>query len=202
MKKNNFLIVALAVFLLGCNDQKKAKETTVTKEVKKQKTNKPHYKKRGKQIALATKNALGKQLISKLNEAGALGALTYCNLKAIPITDSLANSNNAIVKRVSDKNRNPNNKANKKELFYINTFKEALKKGDKPKPLLNKTRDSVFFYAPIITNAMCLQCHGKPNKDISKETLLKIEALYPDDLATAYSENEIRGIWSIAFKKE
>ena len=57
------------------------------------------------------------------------------------------------------------------------------------------------FYYPIKTNSMCLQCHGKPNSNIKSNTLNKIKNLYPNDLATGYNENEIRGIWSITFNK-
>lgn len=41
---------------------------------------------------------------------------------------------------------------------------------------------------------MCLQCHGKL---MNPEVLKKIKELYPKDKAVGYSENEVRGIWSI-----
>jgi Protein of unknown function (DUF3365) len=57
-------------------------------------------------------------------------------------------------------------------------------------------------YYPILTNAMCLQCHGKPNVDISITTLDKIHALYPDDRATGYVVNELRGLWVVEMDKK
>ena len=48
---------------------------------------------------------------------------------------------------------------------------------------------------------MCLQCHGKPNQDIKRPTLNSLANLYPEDKATGYSINQVRGIWSISFDK-
>jgi hypothetical protein len=48
---------------------------------------------------------------------------------------------------------------------------------------------------------MCLKCHGKPTSDIGIKALKRIKKLYPKDLAIGYSENQIRGIWSITFKQ-
>jgi hypothetical protein len=46
---------------------------------------------------------------------------------------------------------------------------------------------------------MCLQCHGK---QVEPEVAKQILKLYPKDLALGYSENEVRGIWSITFNKK
>ena len=56
-------------------------------------------------------------------------------------------------------------------------------------------------YYPIVTNQMCLQCHGKAYKDINDATLNKINKLYPNDQATGYLENELRGIFVVEMNK-
>ena len=108
---------------------------------------------------------------------------------------------NAKIKRVSDKNRNPNNKANAEELEYIEQFKKDLMVQKEIQPIVVEETEKVHFYYPIETNTMCLQCHGKP-ENIKPEVLKKIKILYPNDLATGYTENEVRGIWSITFDKK
>ena len=97
-----------------------------------------------------------------------------------------------MIKRVSDKNRNPDNAANETERKYIDFFKEQLVLKQK----LEAKFDNGVFYAPITTNNMCLQCHGS-EKDIKPETLAKIKSLYPNDKATGYKENEMRGLMVI-----
>jgi hypothetical protein len=44
---------------------------------------------------------------------------------------------------------------------------------------------------------MCLQCHDNPETDIVPEVSTKINELYPEDKATGYASNELRGIWVI-----
>ncbi len=46
---------------------------------------------------------------------------------------------------------------------------------------------------------MCLKCHGTPNEQIQPKTFAKIKELYPNDKATEYEANQVRGMWSIVF---
>ncbi|GLB51519.1 hypothetical protein NBRC110019_05580 [Neptunitalea chrysea] len=158
------------------------------------------YKEEGLSYALGTKKVLGKNLMGKIQSEGVEAALTFCNVKAMPLTDSMATKYNATIKRVSDKNRNTENKANTKEVAYITQFKEVLKSGAEAQPIIDEEGDVVHFYYPIVTNSMCLKCHGTP-RDIAPKIQRKLAELYPDDKAVGYSENEVRGIWSITFDK-
>lgn len=159
------------------------------------------YNERGLKYVLATKAVLGKNLMGAIQKKGTLEALSFCNEKAYPLTDSMAIAHKATIKRVSDKPRNQNNQANKKELTYINTFKTNIKNNIEPKPIVDLIENKVHVYYPITTNTMCLQCHGKPNQEIEKPTLMKLANLYPEDKAIGYTINEVRGIWSITFDK-
>lgn len=154
----------------------------------------------GLEYALATKKEFGKNLMGAIQKEGTENALAFCNQQAIPLTDSMSVHFNATIKRVSDKNRNPNNKANKLELGYIEQFKTEISAKKEVQPIVVETDDEVYFYYPIPTNTMCLQCHGKL-ADLQPKVLKKIKTLYPNDLATGYGENEVRGIWSIKFNK-
>lgn len=159
------------------------------------------YGERGLKYALATKTVLGKNLMGTIQKKGTLEALSFCNERAYPLTDSMALVHNANIKRVSDKPRNSNNQANAKEIAYINTFKSNIKNSEEPKPIVEEINTKVHVYYPITTNAMCLQCHGSPNKDIQNTTLKKLTLLYPKDKAIGYDVNQVRGIWSISFDK-
>lgn len=155
----------------------------------------------GLEYALGTKKVLGKNLMGTIQKEGTEKALAFCNHEAVPLTDSMSVRYNAKIKRVSDKNRNPNNKANAEELIYIEQFKKDLAEKKEVKPIVVEEGEQVHFYYPIPTNTMCLQCHGKPEA-IKPEVVKKIKELYPNDLAVGYGENEVRGIWSIVFDKK
>ncbi len=110
----------------------------------------------------------------------------------------------ATIKRASDQPRNPNNTANKKELKQIKHFKSLVAEGKTGKEIQPKVEvdgNFVHFYYPILTNKMCLQCHGIKNKEIKPEVLAELAELYPEDQATGYRDNEVRGVWSIFFEK-
>jgi hypothetical protein len=156
----------------------------------------------GQDIANQTQATLGRNLMQAINTGGTEYAIPFCSEKAVFLTDSMALSLNATVKRVSDKNRNPNNAANEEELAYIIEAKELLANGENPKGAIKSVGNREIGYYPILSNQMCMQCHGKPDSDISPETLSKINTLYPNDLATGYSPNELRGIWVVEMDKQ
>ena len=110
------------------------------------------------------------------------------------IACNISKKYNVSIKRVSDQYRNPDNAANPSELAVITTYKAMLAAGKMPEGLL---KDG-YYYSPIVTNAMCLQCHGTPGKELAEKTHLKIKSLYPQDKATGYGVDELRGIFSIA----
>lgn len=155
----------------------------------------------GLEYALSTKAQLGKNLMGTIQKKGTVEAVKFCNERAYPLTDSMARVHNAKIKRVSDKPRNQDNRANVKELAHILTFKKQVQDNKEINPIVEFQGDEVNFYYPIITNSMCLQCHGKQNGDIQPQTLQTLSKLYPEDEATGYDVNQVRGIWSITFNK-
>ncbi|MDH7912768.1 DUF3365 domain-containing protein [Winogradskyella sp. SYSU M77433] len=159
------------------------------------------YGERGLKYALSTKAILGKNLMGTIQKEGTLEALEFCNTKAYPLTDSMATVYNAKIKRVSDKPRNKKNTANTEEVEYIKAFKTQLANNVEIEPLVKEEGEEVHVYSPIVTNTMCLQCHGKPNENIKPEILKTLTLLYPDDKAIGYSENQVRGIWNVSFSK-
>ncbi|MDZ4807440.1 MAG: DUF3365 domain-containing protein [Bacteroidota bacterium] len=167
------------------NDMEKLVSTIPSTEI--------NYLETGKELALQTKSSLGKYLVSALSEKGAAGAIEFCTIKAIAITDSMSLVLEGKIKRVSDQPRNLMNLANVVEFAYIKKWKEAHANGEEQPPIITEVDGKTVGYYPIITNQMCLQFHGKPDKEINNATLQIIKKLYPADQAIGYAENEIRG---------
>ncbi|BDD12554.1 hypothetical protein FUAX_49860 (plasmid) [Fulvitalea axinellae] len=153
-----------------------------------------------KELALATKAQLGKNLLGAIKTKGTAGALSFCNTKAIHLTDSMASVLGVHIRRVSDKPRNPINLADKPALEYIHSAKKAIESGEKPKPKMRLDHGKSIVYIPIMTNKMCMQCHGEKKTEIKTATLKKIEKLYPADKAKDYKPNQLRGIWVVETK--
>jgi cytochrome c551/c552 len=194
---------AVAELLYGFNFSKENWDKNIASIKKESDENSDsiNYLEKGKELASATKGVLGKNLLTAINTFGTEGAIEFCNTRAIPITDSMSTALNATIKRVSDKARNSNNNANEQELAYIKEAKKSLEKGEKIKPKMTELKDNVVCYYPIETATMCLQCHGEQNTQIKTSTLNKLTKLYPQDKATGYKENELRGIWVVEMVK-
>ena len=160
-----------------------------------------NYEEIGMKYAMTTQAELGQHLVGNIQEKGTMAALEFCNAQAYPLTDSMSVVHNAKIKRVSDKPRNPNNQANQEELQYLRDFKNQVAAGKEINPILKTETDKVHFYLPILTNNMCIQCHGKADEQITLEVMSKIDQLYPTDKAKGYDVSQVRGMWSIVFDR-
>ena len=160
------------------------------------------YEAIGMKHAMSAKAVLGKNLMQTIASKGTDEALAFCNINAIPLIDSIGNSLNVNIKRVSDKPRNSNNQANQAELAYIEMAKMAMSKNEVVRAKVTEINGRMVGYYPIETNKMCLQCHGKTDSDIKPSTIEKIGKLYPKDKATGYGENQIRGIFVVDMAKK
>ncbi|SOE22943.1 Protein of unknown function [Spirosomataceae bacterium TFI 002] len=164
--------------------------------------NEESYLELGKSISASTQAVLGKNLMAAMGKGGPENALEFCNAKAIPLTDSMAVVLKTTIKRVSDQARNPNNKANRFEASIIAKQKQALLDGQNPMPEVHEVKSKMIAYYPIVTNAMCMTCHGKIGETVPQKTYDKISKYYPKDQAMGYDTNQIRGLWVVEMNKE
>lgn len=154
----------------------------------------------GQKIAKATFQTLSSNLKNAMAKGGVEYALQFCNVEAIPLTDSLSKNHDVSIRRASHKPRNPYNTADSLEAKVIKQYINKLKSGEELKPVTYSDENRITFHAPItITNSLCLNCHGKVNEDISKENLATIKDLYPKDQATGFSMGDLRGVWTVRF---
>ena len=201
MKKNILIVSALTVMVIGSHcgtspDKKKeaVSQATDTVQIK-------ISLERGKEMALKTKAELGRYLMAAIQDKGAAAAVEFCSTRALYITDSMSTVLGSHLKRVAENNRNPLNKATAEELAYIQKVKAALTAKESPQPQLSENSERITGYYPILTESLCLQCHGDKKYEISPVTLAKINQLYPNDKATGFKLNELRGIWVVEMKK-
>ena len=67
---------------------------------------------------------------------------------------------------------------------------------------MQEVNGKMVGYYPIMTNKLCLQCHGTIDMDITPSVLSLINEKYPEDKAVGYAENELSDIWVIEMDKE
>ncbi|MCH8546410.1 MAG: DUF3365 domain-containing protein [Cryomorphaceae bacterium] len=146
-------------------------------------------------FAMQTKKALGQQLMQAIERDGPAGAVDFCHIEAIPITDSMSEHLGVSVRRVSDKPRNPDNAATPEERKILKRmYKQMERRGE---AFAYSDKELGRHYIPITTNAMCLQCHGVPGKTIDVATFEAIKEAYPNDSAVGYDVDQIRGMFVV-----
>lgn len=162
------------------------------------------YTKQGKTIAQESFKALSGQLKTAMKARGVASAVGFCNVMAMPLTDSLSSTYGAVIKRTSLKLRNPANAPDSMELKMLKIYLQMSRMRNPvmvPK-ILEKNENEIQFFAPIvIKNETCLKCHGIVGQTVKEEDYAIIKQLYPNDEAINYRMNKFRGMWSITLKR-
>lgn len=204
------LISAFILFASSCKNQEASKNTldkttaeAISSEAAPLSDDEiKSYMESGKTIASSTFKAMSGKLKKALTEGGVEAAAEYCNVVALPLTDSLSKEYHASIKRTSLLLRNAKNEANDREEAILNAFQDKFEKNEEIKGFVEATDDKVHFYAPIMTKQLCLTCHGTVGQELSNENYAFLKSLYPDDQAVSYKENDLRGIWSIEMDRK
>jgi len=144
------------------------------------------------------------ELTAAIARNGTVKALEVCSVRAPQIAAETGKNNGVALRRATTRPRNPKNAANESEQAILAAFAAALIQKEAPKPQTVIHSDGgVTFHAPIvISNPLCLQCHGSTDKDIAPATLEAIQKHYPKDRATGYKPGDLRGLWSVTFPAE
>ncbi len=99
------------------------------------------------EIALATKKVLGQNLMQAIQNKGTVHALEFCNVEAMPLTNSMALKYNAVVEGVSDRNRNLKNLASAEESALIDLFSHQVSAVRDPQPVMMPNNGKTRFYS-------------------------------------------------------
>lgn len=141
---------------------------------------------------------------SSIQQHGVLETLTrYSHLSPKVLTDA-ADETGWEIRQVSLRNRNPKGQPDDWETHTLVDFEKRVAAGDPPLNIFKGSivsEDGRKFYRymqPIMTQKICLECHGKA-EDIKPEVRAKILSIYPSDAAIGYSEGSVRG--AISLKK-
>lgn len=179
--------VFILLLLVGCKEKT---PTTISE------TEIASLSKLGDSIATEVQNTLLKNVSNAIEKGGTDYAVEYCNLKALPLTDSISQKHQVKIQRLSNKNRNPNNAI---ETAIDQTAWKHIQ-SQKSSTILQDHQGKVYYYKPIVA-AMptCIKCHGT-TEDISENTQKIIAQQYPNDKATGYKTGDLRGMWKIEWK--
>jgi hypothetical protein len=155
----------------------------------------------GMQITDATQSVMMANVRQAIDVGGPPHAVAFCTTRAMTLVDSLSKVHNVEIRRTTLMPRNAANAPTAHEERVLRRMAYAADRGQLPPSVLETIDDTLHFYRPIVLARPCLACHGDPEKDITAETLSVIESAYPSDMATGYSEGDLRGMWHLVFKQ-
>jgi len=148
--------------------------------------------------ACIRRQQLKKELLSAMSDGDAVSAIKVCAQKASEMTSAHADGGWTI-KRISNRNRNPNNRANFTETVLLAIFADAA--GDRSTETWTKSDSGTTYqyFKPILTSSFCLKCHGDM-QTLGPGVYTALKKLYPLDKATGYKAGELRGMFVVDAK--
>jgi len=190
--KSKFFLIAIVFFVsfVSCSTEKKnEKNIEVYRE---------EFKKFANDYLVGLKAVLKRNI----KNGGPYHGVTVCADTASDLTDMFSEAIELNVKRVSFKNRNPQNVPDEIEAKILYEY-EALLKSNKltkntetfGKYVVNG-KEVIRYMKPIVVEKKCLKCHGN-YKNIPEDVRFFLKAKYPNDKAVNYSVGQLRGAVSI-----
>jgi hypothetical protein len=188
----NFILLPLFLTVLYCCGCSEKTDTGLSEQ----------YKDELRQDSKEFMESLRTVLVKEMQTNGVLAAVSVCSDTAQILTNEYGAEKGIYIKRVSFNNRNAGNYPDKFEADGLRHFEELKNSGrlDETTEIFNIVEEggfkSVRYLKPIITQAPCLSCHG-PAESISPEVKSIIDTNYPEDKATGYQINDLRGAVSV-----
>lgn len=157
------------------------------------------------QLLIETRNAVAgmpvklmETLQQEITKGDFVSAIHACKDKAPAMAKAASEKTGWHIRRVSERNRNPAAIPDAWETQALQEFAErahngeALSSLEKGEIVTTDGQRTYRYMKALPTQPLCLACHGDSSQ-ISADIRATLEKLYPDDKATGYGLNQIRG---------
>jgi hypothetical protein len=149
------------------------------------------------QLTTNFQKTLKSELMSAISEHGADGAIDVCAEVAPMVTDSHS-IKGWTIQRVSEKFRNPRNKATGEQVVILDYFRDTV---EAPPNFYEDwtyadTDTTYHYYQPIYVSDLCLNCHGDM-QTLAPGVLQAVRKRYPSDKAVGYKTGDLRGMFVV-----
>lgn len=157
--------------------------------------------KRCRKAAKALMQTLLLRLNREFGKGGALRALQVCSEVAQELTKQVGERYRVRIRRVSLKYRNPADKPDEWEIKVLKRWEKLKRQKRSLKEAWGwqrKGKKRLFRYMKpiLITQPLCLSCHGDPQK-LDPKVKAFLRKRYPNDKAVGYDLNDLRGAISV-----
>ncbi|MEQ9365806.1 MAG: DUF3365 domain-containing protein [Leptospirales bacterium] len=141
------------------------------------------------------------ELKAAIAEGGTAGAIDRCYTVSPELARQMSRTfagearREFVVRRVSDRPRNPANAPDAFEAEILRQWLVDLAAGRELQAVVRETDEGLRVMKPIRAQGMCLACHGRAGS-IEPATRARLRALYPEDQALGYQTGDLRGAFS------
>ncbi|MGQ0721139.1 MAG: c-type heme family protein [Candidatus Eiseniibacteriota bacterium] len=142
------------------------------------------------------KAELLRALISALAEGGPEAAIDVCRVRA-PEIAAAASVDGARMGRTAVRLRNRENAPERWVEPLLAEYQAAA--SDTTSRAVRLEHGRVGYVEPIYVKPLCLTCHGEA---VAPGLLATIREVYPDDQATGFRENDLRGVFWVELSAE
>ena len=155
-----------------------------------------------KKTALGIPPKLLAMVQEEIDKGGFHGAIAACSDKAPKMAAAASQNTGWGIRRVSLKNRNPKAVPDAWEKAVLEDFDRRAAGGESPAAIekaeiVTEGDKKVLRYMKALpVQPVCTNCHGTADK-LKPEVISKLREIYPNDLATGYSEGQIRGALTV-----
>ncbi|MBE0645908.1 MAG: DUF3365 domain-containing protein [Bacteroidetes bacterium] len=138
-----------------------------------------------------------------IKERGLAGTVTHCSNRAQELSTLVGAEEGVVIRRVTEKTRNPVDAPDVFERRVLAHFAQLAQRGEIDastayvEVVREDDREMLRFLKPITIKKPCLGCHG-PSTSLADDVRQAIHEQYPSDLATGYSEGDLRGAVSVS----
>lgn len=158
---------------------------------------------KSKAMVMELGGGLKAQLQEAVKKSGFPGAIEVCKSIGQVKAKEVSEKHKASIRRVSEKPRNTANVPDEFEKSMLSKMEQDHKAGSMKEAYVEIVtaadgKKSMRFMKPVVTEKLCLNCHGT-QETLNKDAVKKIAEMYPDDKATGYSENQVRGAFTVIY---
>lgn len=199
------LVLSASMFLWSCNDQATEETSTAVDITEEVEIDEAHYLSLGDSISLVAQKTLVSKVHEEMEANGPVGAVEFCNINAMPLTDEVSSQYGVKISRITDRNRNPENalKTDADKRAWEQMKALLADESIEAKHFVNQESDGIYYYKAInLAMPTCMSCHGEAGVDVLEETLAVINEKYPGDKAMGYEQGEFRALWKLKFDKQ
>lgn len=141
----------------------------------------------------------GELLDALKDSAGTVGAIYVCAERAPEISAHYSSLPGLTVRRTSKRVRNPNNAPDEYEMKTLDILEQRPAYGSQDHYEWETVGEGMKFrfVRAIKMSSACLKCHGDPEK-MDDDVKAAIAERYPDDQATGFKLDELRGILTVS----